>query len=95
MVRVFVRHSVADYARWRQEYDSFGQERGPLGVRGDAVFQTVDDPNEVTVWHDFDTLEQAQAFVTSDALMQAMNRAGVKDQPDIWFVIEAPEGVPA
>lgn len=92
MVRIFVRHTVADYGRWKQEYDSFGEERGPLGVQGDAVFQSVDDPNDVTLWHDFDSFDQAQAFVSSEALLQAMGRAGVEGEPEIWFVTEAPEG---
>jgi len=92
MVRIFVRHTVTDYGRWRQEYDSFGEERGPLGVRGDAVFQSVDDPNDLTVWHDFDSLEQAQAFASSEALLQTMGRAGVEGEPEIWFVTEAREG---
>ena len=92
MVRVFVRHTVADYDRWRQEYDSFGEERRPLGVRGDAAFQSVDDPNDVTVWHDFDSLEQAQAFASSEALLQTMGRAGVEGEPEIWFVTEGREG---
>ena len=91
MVGVFVRHTVADYERWRQEYDSFGEERRPLGVRGEAVFQSLDDPKDVTVWHDFDSLEEAQAFASSQPLLQAMGRAGVEGEPEIWFVTEAPE----
>jgi hypothetical protein len=92
MVRIFVRHTVADYGRWKQEYDSFGKERPLLGVRGDAAFQSVDNPNDVTVWHDFDSLEQAQEFVSSEPLLQAMGRSGVEGEPEIWFVTEAQEG---
>ena len=91
MVRVFVRHTVADYERWKQEYDSFDKGRGELGVRGDAVFQSVDNPRDETVWHDFDGLEQAQAFVSSEELLQALGRAGVEGDPEIWFVTEVRE----
>src|SRR5262245_24038172 len=52
MVRLFIRHDVADYDAWRQVYDEFDSTRRGLGVTGDAVFQSVDNPNDVTVWHD-------------------------------------------
>ena len=92
MVRMFVRHSVADYRSWREGYDAFDATRSAMGVTGHAVFQSVDDANDVTVWHDFDSLEQAQAFVSSEALLQAMGRAGVEGEPEIWFVTEGREG---
>ena len=89
MVRMFVRHNVADYDAWRKVYDEFDEERRPMGVTGDAVFQSVDDPNDVTVWHDFAGVDEARAFVSSDALRNAMQRAGVQGEPQIWYVNEA------
>lgn len=89
MVRLFVRHNVADYEAWRKVYDEFDEERRPMGVKGDAVFQSIDDPNDITAWHDFDTAEAARAFVSSDALRAAMQRAGVQGEPQLWFVTES------
>jgi hypothetical protein len=89
MVRMFVRHTVADYAAWRQIYDDFDNDRRPLGVIGEAVYQSIDDPTDVTVWHDFDSPDEARAFAASDALRNAMQRAGVQGQPDVWFVAVA------
>jgi hypothetical protein len=86
MARLFVRHRVADYAAWRKVYDEFDDQRGPMGVTGHAVFRAVDDENDVTVWHDFDTPDAAQAFVSSHDLREAMQRAGVQGQPDVWIV---------
>jgi hypothetical protein len=60
--------NVADYETWRKAYDQFYGERVDMGVLGAAAFQLVDDPNDVTVWHDFETAEVARAFVSSDAL---------------------------
>jgi heme-degrading monooxygenase HmoA len=85
MVRMFVRHKVEEYAHWRKVYDEFEATRNGMGVKGHAVFQTVDDPNDVTVWHDFDSREAAQAFASSDQLKQAMANAGVAGAPTIWF----------
>ncbi len=86
MVRMFVRHKVNDYAVWRKAYDAFETERGGFGVRGHAVFQTVSDPNDVTAWHDFDTIKAAQSFADSAKLKTVMQAAGVASVPDIWFV---------
>ena len=85
MVRMFVRHRVADYATWRPVYDSIDAERDAAGVTGKAVFQAVGDPNDVTVWHDFASAEAAESFASSPALKDAMQRAGVEDRPEIWL----------
>ena len=89
MVRLFVRLNVADYETWREVYDQFYGERVAMGVMGDAAFQLVDDPNDVTVWHDFETPEVARAFVSSDALRNVMQRAGVQGEPQLWFTAES------
>ena len=88
MVRLFVRINVGDYETWREVYDQFYGERVAMGVMGDAAFQLVDDPNDVTVWHDFETPEVARAFVSSDALRNVMQRAGVQGEPQTWFTTE-------
>jgi hypothetical protein len=85
MVRMFVRHEVEDYGTWRKGYDEFGAKRGGLGVLGDTVCCAADNPNDVTVTHDFESLDTAKAFVESADLKQAMGAAGVKGQPAIWF----------
>ena len=46
-------------------------------------------PHDSTVWHDFETAEAAQAFVSSPELRDAMQRAGVQGEPDAWLVTEA------
>lgn len=89
MVRLFVRINVADYETWRKGYDQFYGERVAMGVMGAAAFQLVDDPNDVTIWHDFETAEVARAFVSSDALRNVMQRAGVQGEPQIWFTAES------
>ena len=85
MVRLFVRHTVADYVAWRKGYDAFEPQRRPMGVTGNAVYQSVDDPNDVTVWHDFVTAQQAQSFMASEELKKAMQAAGVQGAPIVWL----------
>ena len=88
MVRSIVRHDVADYDAWRKVYDEFQGSGAPAerGVRGEAVYQSVDDPNDVTVTHDFDDADTARAFFSSPDLEGAMKAAGVKPGFQIWYV---------
>jgi hypothetical protein len=89
MVRLFVRHDVTDFAGWKQSYDAFDDTRQQMGVRAHAAYQSADDPNNVTAWHDFETLEAARAFAGSDALRGAMETAGICSEPMIWFATQA------
>jgi quinol monooxygenase YgiN len=87
MVRMFARHQVADYDAWRKAYDTFDRES--LGVRQHAVYRSVTDPNEITVWHDFDDRATAESFASSDELKAAMTKAGVVSAPNIWITDKA------
>ena len=78
-VRVFVHHEVADYEAWRKVYNSFGPTRHKMGVTAQAVYRSLENPNEVVVTHDFATQEQAKAFIASEELKSAMQKAGVKE----------------
>ena len=84
-VRMFVRHEVADYGAWRKTYDSFLPTQKKLGVFYQAVYQSTENPNDVTVIHDFHSLEKAKAFVASADLKAAMEKSGVKGAPQIWY----------
>jgi len=89
MAQIFVRHTVKDFRKWRKAYDAFNAERKGMGVIGDAVYQSLDDPNDVTVHHNFKTRRRAEIFVESDRLKEVMKDAGAKGKPKIWFVKES------
>jgi len=56
-----------------------------MGVTGHAVYQLAGDPNDLTVTHDFATMESARAFAASGRLREVMQMSGVASTPDIWF----------
>lgn len=89
MTTMFVRHQVADYTKWRQVYDNFGPTQQRLGVKAKAVYCAAGNPNDITVTHDFATLEAAQQFAASDDLRNAMHGAGVVGEPTVWFADKA------
>jgi hypothetical protein len=57
------------------------QSEEKLGVTAHAVFQSIDDAHDVTVWHDFSTVESAKSFASSARLKEVMGKAGVKGVP--------------
>lgn len=91
MARLFARHDVADFDRWKSGYDDDARAalRSELGVRADGVYHTVDVPTDVTVWHDFDSVEAAQTFASDPRLAGAMADIGVVGEPQIWITTEA------
>jgi len=89
MTTMFVRHTVANYGAWRKAYDEFHSVQKAKGVKAEAVYQAVDNPNDVTVTHDFADLKTAQAFAGSAELKTAMQGAGVIGAPTIWFTSKA------
>ena len=88
MVRLFVRLNVADYELEGGVRPVLG-ERGAMGVLGAAAFQLVDDPNDVTVWHDFETAEVARllsrrTLYGTSCRVPASGRAAVLVCPWSW-----------
>ena len=89
MVKLFARHPVADFEKWMAGYKQHADFRAANGVTADAVFQALDDPNDITVSHDFENLAAAQAFIASPELKSAMAELGVTGPPTIWITQQA------
>jgi len=56
-----------------------------MGVIGDGVYQADGNPNDVTIYHHFASMNAAKAFAGSDRLREIMQGAGVAGEPAIWF----------
>jgi quinol monooxygenase YgiN len=85
MTTMVVRHKVSNYETWRKAYDDFASVQKAKGVTGQAAYQATDNPNDITVTHDFASVAAAQDFVNSDELKKAMQGGGVVGAPSIWF----------
>jgi heme-degrading monooxygenase HmoA len=88
MPALLIRHHVADYPTWKAVFDEHGMARQANGSRGGWLFRAAGTPNEVLVLLEWDDLERARLFVDSDDLREAMTRAGVAGEPNIWFLEE-------
>ena len=89
MIHMIIRHKVADYPRWKEAFDAHLNTRKAAGETEYRVLLSVDDPREVTLFFDWDSLERARRFAGSDDLKQAMQKAGVLGDPDVRFLEDA------
>jgi hypothetical protein len=58
-----IEHPITDFVQWRQAFDAVAQAREEAGVRSQRVLRPTDDDHYVLVDLDFDTVEQATAFL--------------------------------
>ena len=61
-VSMIASHKVNDFATWKKGYDENAQFRKDGGVIADSVHRALDDPNMVTVYHQFADESTAKAF---------------------------------
>ena len=85
-MHVLVRHKVADFAKWKPFYDAHLSARQKAGLKEEHLFRNADDPKEVLLLFSVEDVDKAKAFTTSDDLRQAMEKAGVSDKPDVYFL---------
>jgi quinol monooxygenase YgiN len=85
MATMFARHKVKNFEAWKKVYDEFDTTRRGLGVTGHGVYQAEGNPNDVTVYHEFASVDAAKKFAASTELKSTMEKAGVVGAPDIWF----------
>ncbi len=88
MPYLIVRQKVEDYARWKPVFDEHATARQEAGSKGIRVLRSADEPNEVLAISEWETLEQARQFAQSPGLREAMQRAGIADRTDLYFVHE-------
>src|SRR5439155_11207865 len=82
---LFIRHRVSDYPAWRKVYDAVADMQQRLGVTAKAVYQSEDDPSDITVTHEFANIASARAFVHDPELKAAMNNGGFLATPTFRF----------
>ena len=86
MPYLLVRHKVADYAKWKPNFDQHAATRKASGCLGGQLFRTANDPNELLILFQWDDLEKARQFSQSNDLRETMQKAGVIDQPNVYFL---------
>jgi len=76
MAFVLIEHRVGDFDQFRRVFQDDEERRARMGCRGGVVYRVADDPGNVIVVLEWDTLEAARDFAGSLELEEAMEWAG-------------------
>ena len=85
---MLVRHKVEDFNKWMPVYNDHAAFRRDNGSNGAQLFRNADNPNEVLILFEWESIDKAKAFAQSENLRQKMQEAGVLEKPDIYFLNE-------
>ena len=86
MPYVLVRHKVADFSKWKPVYDAHLPARKEAGYKEVHLLRNADDPNETIIMFEVESLQKARDYSASSELRETMQKAGVVDKPDIYFL---------
>ncbi|MEE8370248.1 MAG: cyclase [Dehalococcoidia bacterium] len=91
MASMFIRHRVADYARWKAAFDEHEATRKEYGFTGHSLHRDGQDANVIIIAFRVAGLDRATEFARSLSLREAMEQAGVQGAPEIWFAEDIEE----
>ena len=87
MIYLSIRHTVINYLRWKELFDTHLAARQAGGATREAwVLRNVDDPHEIIVvlgWHD---LAKARTFMQSVSWQMMLQEMGVVGAPEVLFL---------
>ena len=86
MATFIVHHTVEDYAKWKPVFDQHAATRKAAGSKGGMLYRSADNPNELLIVWEWDSLANARKFAESPDLREVMQKAGVMGRPDIHFL---------
>lgn len=94
MAWIHVRHRVGDYNHWKEVFDGLSELKMRYGWKRYRLFQVSGDRNDLLVMEEFDSVEQARAFLESKDLRDVMQVAGVVGAPEALLLQGLEEGRP-
>ena len=86
LVKVFVYHKVADFAKWKASFDAFRRVRRDAGELSFEVGTLAGDPNTAYVISEWASVEKAKAFFALPELAERRQKAGYTDALHIMYL---------
>jgi hypothetical protein len=80
-----IKHKVADYDKWRKEYDAHDSIRTAYTISHYMVGRGTDDANMIVTATKFIDLQKAKDFSVLPYLKEAMKKAGVIGKPEFSY----------
>ncbi len=83
---MLVRHKVKNFAEWKRGYDAHLPKRIEAGLTEKNLLRGADSPEEVILFFEAQDIQRAKSFAASTDLREIMQKLGVMDKPDIYFL---------
>jgi hypothetical protein len=83
---MLIRHKVRDFSQWKRGYDAHLPKRNEAGLTEKHLLRGSKDSNEVIILFEVKDLKRAEDFAASVDLKDTMQKVGVADKPDIYFL---------
>ena len=94
MAHLAVLQKVNDFDKWKQVFDEYAPQRRASGEVSYQIYHVDGDRNNFAVIVEYDSLENAKAWVASDALKEGMEKSGVRGAPTILVLNDGESGKP-
>jgi len=88
MIQVLVHHKVADYISWRSVFDEALNFRHDGGECSCRIFRKSGNPNDLTLLFEWEDIDKAKRYMSSNELREKMRQAGVVGVPEIEYLAE-------
>jgi hypothetical protein len=82
---ITIKHKVADYAKWRKEYDAHDSVRLAYGITHFVMGRGMDNPNMVVIIDKISDVQKAKDFSVLPSLKETMKKAGVTSTPEFSY----------
>ena len=86
MITVILSHEVKDYSTWRKVYDEDEINRSKAGINLTGVFESIDNPNMITMIGEAPSAEAIKSFMSNPVLKAAMEQGGVISKPEVKLI---------
>jgi len=87
MAAILLAHfQVQDQTKWRQTFEEHSALRQSGGCTGTHVFYNANDPKDVFINLQWDSVENAQKFLANPEAQKAMKDSGMVGTADFWFL---------
>jgi heme-degrading monooxygenase HmoA len=88
VAHVLVRFTVEDFAKFKAVFEEAAQLRKTYGSKGVHVLRSVETPNAVIVFAEYEDAGRARQLFQSQEFRDATRRAGVVSPPDVTVLEE-------
>ena len=80
------RLKVENYSTWKSDWDKSSDFRKSGGQKGFHIFKMADDPHDIILLIEWDTIDNMKKFMESPELEKALKRSGVKEMVEKHYM---------